>query len=275
MTAVNVPSTQSSDSTQQAHGESGPNHHDEQTGAKEVNVPAAERWGSALGGGALVLTGLKMRSLPGAALAIVGAAMIQRGATGHCMGYAALGINRARGDGAQPEEYSERGIHVVETMTIDKSPEELYRFWRDFKNLPKVMHYLESVETINDKKSRWTAKAPAGMTVQWEAEIINDVPNETIAWRSLHPATVDNAGSVRFVPGPANRGTEVTVTLDYILPAGRVGWAFAKLFGKDPAAEVREDLRRLKSEMEVGETPTIQGQPHGRRGMIGSMMATD
>lgn len=249
-----------------------------QSGSQQIapiNVPGAERWASTLGGGALVLTGLKMRSLPGAVLAVVGGALLHRGATGHCTAYAALGVNRAQGEGARPQEYFQRGVHVDESITINKSPEDLYRFWRDFKNLPSIMSYLEGVEVLDDKRSRWTAKAPAGTTVQWEAEIINDVPNQTIAWRSLKPATVDNAGSVRFTPGPAGRGTEVKVTLDYIPPAGQVGAMIAKLFGRDPAAEVREDLRHFKSFMEVGEIPTIQGQPHGRRGLKGSLMATD
>lgn len=241
----------------------------------ETNVPARERWVSGLTGGALVLTGLRMRSLPGAVLALVGGAMLHRGYTGHCYGYQALGINRARGEGAAPEEYFERGIHVAESVTINKSAEELYRFWRDLENLPRVMDYLQSVRKIDDKRSHWAAKAPAGVTVEWDAEIINDEPNALIAWRSLYPASVDNAGSVRFIPAPGGRGTEVHVSLDYIPPAGRVGWAVAKLFGKDPAAEVREDLRRFKAMMEAGEAPTTHGQPHGKRGIVGSVMATD
>ncbi len=240
-----------------------------------LNVPPAERWVSGLSGGALVALGLKMRSIPGALLAIIGGAMVQRGWTGHCSGYAALGINRAEGRGAEPEEYFQNGIHVSESITIDKSPEELYKFWRNFENLPRFTEYLEEVKKIDDKRSHWKAKAPAGMSVEWDAEIINDEPNNTIAWRSLYPASVDNAGSVRFIEGPAGRGTEVRVVFDYIPPAGRAGWFVAKLFGRDPAAEVREDLRRFKQIMETGEVATAQGQPHGKRGIVGSLMATN
>ncbi|MDB5299531.1 MAG: cyclase/dehydrase [Phycisphaerales bacterium] len=213
----------------------------------ETNVPAKERWISGITGGALLLTGLRMRSLPGAVIALVGGAMLHRGYTGHCHGYQALGINRARGEGAPPEEYFERGIHVSESVTIDKPAEELYRFWRDVENLPRVMGHLESVRKIDEKRSHWAAKAPAGITVEWDAEIINDEPNRIIAWRSLYPASVDNAGSVRFLPAPDGRGTEVIVTLDYIPPAGRVGAVIAMLFGKDPGVEIREDLRRFKA----------------------------
>jgi len=240
-----------------------------------VNVPPNERWVSGISGAALVLAGLKMRSIPGALLALVGGAMAHRAWTGHCNVYGALGINRAQGEGAAPEDYSSKGIHVSQAVTIDKSPEELYRYWRDFENLPHFMKYLEKVKILDDKRSHWKAKAPAGMSVEWDAEIINDQPNETIAWRSLYPASVDSAGSVRFVAGPPGRGTEVRVTFDYIPPAGKAGWVIAKIFGKDPEMEVREDLRRFKQLMETGEISTAQGQPHGRRGVVGSIMASN
>ena len=240
-----------------------------------VNVPPNERWVSGFSGGALVLAGLKMRSIPGALLILVGGAMARRAWTGHCNVYDALGINRAQGEGAAPEDYSSKGIHVSEFITIDKSPEELYRYWRDFENLPRFMEYLKDVQILDDKRSHWKAKAPAGMSVEWDAEIINDQPNETIAWRSLYPASVDSAGSVRFVAGPPGRGTEVRVTFDYIPPAGKAGLMIAKLFGKDPAMEVREDLRRFKQIMETGQIATAQGQPHGRRGVVGSIMASN
>jgi len=240
-----------------------------------INVPSNERWISGLSGAALVLAGLKMRSIPGAVLVLAGGAMTHRAWTGHCNVYGALGINRAQGEGAGPEDYSSKGIHVSQAITIDKSPEELYRYWRDFQNLPRFMNYLEDVQILDDKRSHWKAKAPAGMSVEWDAEIINDQPNETIAWRSLYPASVDSAGSVRFVAGPPGRGTEVRVTFDYIPPAGKAGWMIAKLFGKDPEMEVREDLRRFKQIMETGEIPALKGQPHGKRGLKGSIMATD
>lgn len=240
-----------------------------------INVPSNERWVSGLSGAALVLAGLKMRSIPGAVLILAGGAMTRRAWTGHCNVYGALGVNRAQGEGAAPEEYSSKGIHVSEAITIDKSTKELYRYWRDFQNLPRFMNYLEDVKIFDDKRSHWKAKAPAGMSVEWDAEIINDQPNETIAWRSLYPASVDSAGSVRFVAGPPGRGTEVRVTFDYIPPAGKAGWVIAKLFGKDPAMEVREDLRRFKQIMETGEISTAQGQPHGKRGLVGSIMASN
>jgi len=122
---------------------------------------------------------------------------------------------------------------------------------------------VKSVKVTDEKKSHWVVDGPAGKDVEWDAEVINDEPNTLVAWRSLAGATVDNAGSVRFVPGPEGRGTEVRVVIDYIPPAGRVGNWVAKLFGKNPASEIREDLRRFKRLMETGEVPTTEGQPRG------------
>ena len=131
------------------------------------------------------------------------------------------------------------------------------------KYTSKQKRAAEHIEEGYEKRSHWTVKAPAGTTVEWDAEIINDEPNSLIAWRSLGNANVDNAGSVRFVPGPEGRGTEVRVVIDYIPPAGVVGKWVASLFGKNPASQIREDLRRFKRVMETGEVPTIDGQPVG------------
>jgi uncharacterized membrane protein len=228
-----------------------------------------ERVTSLVAGGLLALLGLERRSVPGTLAALVGGALVYRGATGHCHGYAAMGINTNTDAGAgpaAPQEYFERGIHVAESMTINRSPWDLYRFWRDFQNLPQFMRHVESVRVMNDRKSHWVIRAPAGSTVEWDAEIINDEPNALIAWRSLANANVDNAGSVRFVPGPEGRGTVVRVVIDYIPPAGKLGQWVASLFGTDPEQQVREDLRRFKQLMETGEIPTTKGQPSGRRG---------
>jgi len=231
---------------------------------REINVGWDERKISLVAGSALALFGLARRSLGGLGLAAIGGALAYRGVTGHCHMYSALGMNTAEDEtSATPEEYFSRGIHVETSMTINRSPEELFSFWRNFENLPRFMQHLESVKVIDDKKSTWVAKAPAGLSVQWDAEIINEESNALIAWRSIGGAEVDNAGSVRFMPGPEGRGTEVKVVIDYIPPAGQLGRIVAKLFGEEPSIQVKEDLRRFKRLMETGEIPTIQGQPRG------------
>jgi uncharacterized membrane protein len=163
--------------------------------------------------------------------------------------------NGARGAGV---------IRIAQSVTINRSPEEIYRFWRDLQNLPRFMKHLESVQATGDKRSHWVAKAPAGRTVEWDAEITEDRPNELIAWRSLEGADVDSVGYVRFERAPGGRGAIVKVEMRYSPPAGRFGATVAKLLGVGPEWKIKDDLRRFKQLMEVGEIITTEGQPAGR-----------
>lgn len=154
----------------------------------------------------------------------------------------------------------------VHTITINRPVEEVYRFWRDFQNLPRFMSHLESVQVMDDKRSHWVAKAPAGATVEWDAEIIDDRPNEIIAWRSLEGADVDNSGFVRFLRAPGERGTEVRVEIEYNPPGGALGAGIAKIFGEAPEQQIKGDLNRFKQVMETGEVvhsdASIHKGPH-------------
>jgi len=159
---------------------------------------------------------------------------------------------------------SDGSIRVSQSATINRSPEELYRFWRDFQNLPRFMKHLESVRETGDRRSHWVAKAPAGTTIEWDAEITEDRPNELIAWRSLEDSDVDCVGFVRFERAPGGRGSIVRVEMRYRPPAGRVGATVARLLGEGPEWRIKDDLRRFKQIMEAGEIITTEGQPAGR-----------
>jgi uncharacterized membrane protein len=156
-------------------------------------------------------------------------------------------------------------IRVKKSITVNRRPEEVYVFWRELQNLPRFMYHLESVTVTGENRSHWVAKAPAGMKVEWDAEVTQDRPNELIAWRSLPGSNVEHFGSVRFERAPGARGTIVRVELQYRPPAGAMGAVVAKLFGEEPEQQVQEDLRRLKQVIEAGEVLTTQGQPAGRR----------
>jgi len=169
-------------------------------------------------------------------------------------------LSRSQGNGMT----ARRAVRVHHTMRINRSAEDLYRFWHDFENLGRFMKHLESVHVMGDKHSHWVAKAPAGNTVAWDAEVVTDRPNEMIAWRSLPGASIDNSGSVRFEPARNGRGTDVRVEMTYNAPGGKFGQAIAKMLGEEPEFQVREDLRRFKQLMEAGEIPTTEGQPSGR-----------
>jgi uncharacterized membrane protein len=155
--------------------------------------------------------------------------------------------------------------HVARSVTIRQPIETVYGFWRNFENLPRFMAHLESVRVTGDRQSHWAAKGPAGSTVEWDAETIEDRPNELIAWRSLPGASVPNSGQVRFQPAAGDRGTEVHVELRYDPPAGKLGALVAKLFGEEPGQQVAGDLRRLKQVLETGEVVHSDASIH--RGM--------
>jgi len=228
-----------------------------------VNVGPAERLASLAGGGLLAAYGLSRGSTTGLVLAAAGAALAYRGFTGHCHMYQALGMSSAKDERSRTAIPSGQGVKIEESTTINRSPEELYAYWRNLENLPRVMPHLISVSDTGNNRWRWVAKGPTG-NVEWDAEIITDRPNELIGWRSLPGSTVATAGSVHFQPAPGNRGTEIKVVLSYNPPAGQLGAAIAWLAGYDPQTEIREDLRNFKRIMETGSVPTTRGQPRGR-----------
>lgn len=150
------------------------------------------------------------------------------------------------------QRLQEDGIHVTETVTIWRPVTQVYAFWRDFSNLPQIMRHLERVDVLDERHSHWVAKAPAGTTVEWDAEIVADRPDELITWRSREGTGVENAGAVHFNALPGGQGSEVRVELQYNPPGGAVGAAVAKLFGEEPRQQVQEDLHRFKKMRENG-----------------------
>ena len=221
------------------------------------NISEAERWISMAAGIGLAAYGVSRRRASGWALAGLGALLFNRGYSGHCHTYEMLGVNTAgTGQDTRRALGGSAGVIVEESVTINRSASELYRFWRNLENLPRFMTHLESVERITDTLSRWRAKGPAGADVEWNAEIINEVPDQVIGWRSIDGSDVVSAGSVNFEEAGPGRGTRVRVRLQYSPPGGKVGAAVAKLMGRDPATEIREDLRRFKQIVETGEVAT-------------------
>jgi uncharacterized membrane protein len=223
------------------------------------NVNTLERWASVLGGAALATYAARRRGVPGAALALLGGELIRRGATGHCMVYDALGVSTAGGERLEKQHGeaavldASNAVRVDHTVTIDRPAETLYAYWHHFENLPAFMSHLERIEVISPKRSRWHVRGPGGQHIAWNAEIINDIPNELIAWKSSPNALVPNAGSIHFIPLADGGRTDVKIELEYDPPTGRFGATLAKLLGQDPADQVRDDLLRFKRIME---TPT-------------------
>ena len=228
----------------------------------QVNVGRVERWLSLIAGAALAAYAIKKRTTASGAAALAGAALMYRGTTGHCDLYERLGINRAdghaselgtgviadRGSDTRRKLGGGRGTHVVEAVTVNRPVAEVYRFWRNFENLPTFMRHLESVSMREKGISHWVARGPAGTTVEWDARVINDVDNKVIGWQSLEGSTIATAGSVHF--DETTDGTVVRVHLQYSPPAGKLGSAVAWLLGEEPGQQVREDLGRFKALLE-------------------------
>jgi uncharacterized membrane protein len=225
-----------------------------------INVGKTERLVSAIAGAAVIALALRRKRLRSLLLPL-GGSLLSRAVSGRCAVNRALGRNTAKGHHVSAAARGE-GLKVERTITVNRPREEVYRFWRQLENLPRFMDHLESVTVLDEDRSHWVAKAPAGTRVEWDASIQDEIENELIAWRSLPGSDIDNAGSVHFVP--AGDGTEVRVVLSYDPPAGRVGAAVAKLLGEEPEQQVEEDLRRFKQVMEAVETPARSRKPAKR-----------
>jgi uncharacterized membrane protein len=210
------------------------------------NVRSTERWVSGLGGGTLMLWGLRRASLPGLAAAAAGAVLAWRGIGGGRSLYGALGIDQADGG----TTVGNLGVKIDRSVVVAASPERLYRFWRTLENLPRIMSHLDRVETLSATRSRWHIKAPGGVPIAWEAEIINDHPPGLIAWCTTPGATVSHAGSVRFVP--EGGGTRIEVSLQYDPPGGALAHEVAALMGGDAGARIQHDLDEFKRALESG-----------------------
>lgn len=214
-----------------------------------------ERWAGVTMATAVVAYGLSRRSLRGVAIAATAAPLAYRGITGAWPGF---------GDGVADTRVAlsgDRGTHVREAIRLEVPLDVVYAFWSRLENLPCFMTHLESVIDLGDGKSHWVARGP-GVPVEWEAEIINQVPNKVIGWRSIEGSDIATAGSVHFSTVRQGRSTQVSVNLQYAAPGGRAARALAFILGRDPAHMIREDLRHLKQLLETGEIPrTTKGAP--------------
>lgn len=218
-----------------------------------VNVGEGERIVSALAGGLLAMWGLKRKGTLGYGAAAMGAELVYRGLSGHCHAYSAMGVTthaqRARGEPVDVNH--SRSVDVRHSIEIARPREELFAIWRDFSTLPQFMDHLEKVEVLSPTESRWVTKGPAGTSVEWHAEIVDERPGEWIAWRSIEPAQVPNNGTVMFREA-AGGNTEVFVTLEAQPPAGKLGELVARMFGRSPDRQVRMALERFKEMTERG-----------------------
>jgi len=219
---------------------------------RSTALSEAESW-LALGTGTLLLlAAASRRSIPSFVLAGASTPLLYRGVTGHWP-LAVDGLRKS--NDTKTALAGSRGVHVRESVRLEVPIAEVYRSWRHLEGLPRFMSYLESVTEHSNGRSHWIATGPGGLRVEWDAEIINEVENQILAWRSLPNSDVVTAGSVNFDSWNGGRGTQVTVHLQYAPPAGKSGALVARLFGREPSQTIREDLRHFKQLLEAGEIP--------------------
>jgi uncharacterized membrane protein len=228
---------------------------------RELNVGMTERVATAIAGGILVGYGAMQRGPAGIVAAAGGAGLLARAATGYCPVYRALGVGRRDLPAAASVAHG-RGKKIETTVVINRPREELYEFWRNLENLPRFMRHLQSVQNLGNDRSHWVVTAPGGATVEWDAEIYNEIRPELLAWRSVGDSEVNHAGSVHFTPA-GDRRTEVRVALNYEPPAGRLGVALARFLGEEPEQQIEDDLNSLRQLMEAGEIPATLAPPAG------------
>lgn len=220
---------------------------------EKTNVGNNERVVSALAGGLLAMWGLRRKGPLGYGAAALGAELLYRGTSGHCPAYSAMGISthETRQRGTPVDVNHDRAVDVRYGVTIARPREELFAIWRDFSTLPQFMGPLERVDVLTPTTSHWVTKGPAGMKVEWDAEIVDEREGEWIAWRSIEPAQVPNNGTVMFRDLGGDQ-TEVFVTLEAQPPAGKFGSMVASMFGRSPEQEVKQSLERFKEMCESG-----------------------
>lgn len=215
-----------------------------------------------LSGGALLLYGMRRRSLLGGLFSVAGVDLLTRGLTGHNL-LEFLGVTSLTSKGRGASLPHQLGIQVNQAISINLPAPEVYRFMRDFSNFPRFIGHLKSIEVQDSTHSQWVISGPRQAELECDIETINDIENKLIAWRSVNSPDVDAAGSLRLEEVPQGRGTILRFSLQYLAPGGRLVTAVAKLLGHDPESELKEDLRRLKQILETGEVVTTSGQSAG------------
>ena len=227
------------------------------------NLTQTEQVASLAAGAALLGAGLFFRSGRGILATLAGGALLIRGISGYCPAYDLLGTHKPKGNG-RGGVGAGRGVRCDVTMLINRPAKELYERWIKLETLPEFMTHLSSVTSLGENRSHWVARAPLGVEVSWDAEVIQQRPGELIAWQSLPGSLVDTAGSVHFreIPG---RGSELRVSLKYDPPGGEWTDQLAHFFGGGIEDTLRDDLRRFKQLCETGEVPTTSGQTSGRQ----------
>jgi uncharacterized membrane protein len=229
----------------------------------EINVGIAERLASMIAGGLLVGWGIRKHSAAGIAGAVVGADLIYRGVRGHCNMYAVLGVNTA-GVAKPGSEIRADAPEVRRSITIDRSPEELYEFWRDPINLAHIVAHFAQVTPRPHGITHWRVRGPLKQVLEWDSRYIEEQPGLKLVWETIPGSTFVNRGEITFEPASQGAGSEVRLIMQFEPPLGPVGLGVVKALKMLPRGIAGKSLRRFKSLVETGEVPSLRRNPSGR-----------
>jgi uncharacterized membrane protein len=220
----------------------GGSHRETRSEILQENWSPTLRLAAGTAGTAALAYGLAKRDLFGVGLGTAGLALLGRSLSN-------IEFQRLIGVGG-----GRTAVTIDKSINVDAPPDVVFALWSNFENFPRFMSNVLEVRNIDDVRSHWTVAGPAGVSVEWDAELTRVESNELIAWKSVEGSAVANAGYVLFEPN-AEGGTEVTVRISYNPPAGVIGHAIARAFGADPKSEMDQDLMRMKTLLETGEAP--------------------
>ncbi|TYL39152.1 cyclase [Natronococcus pandeyae] len=245
---------------------------DEQSEAERIpagqrsrtNVSRWERAASAALGGALLVRGLRRRSLDGAASAVAGAGLLYRGVRGHSRLYQALGITTADGHTELDGSATSGEPSVKRSITVGRPADELDEFWREPERLSRILGDFAAVSGLDGDTHQWHVRGPLDRRVEWQTEIVEDRPGELLRWESLDGAVVPHEATIRFELAAGDRGTRVSLEIQYDPPGGSLGDAAMERLGIVPETVVGQTLQRFKSLAETGEIPSTEANPSAR-----------
>jgi uncharacterized membrane protein len=139
---------------------------------------------------------------------------------------------------------------IEESAIIRRPVEEVFSFFRDFKNLPRFLGDVMAVEQIGPKAFRWTIQGPLGIRVNSTIKVTEERTNELIRYETTGVAGLKGYWEVHFARGSHHGETEIREVMK--IPLGRLGRVGLALIGKFPAEEVSSNLHRLKELLETG-----------------------
>jgi uncharacterized membrane protein len=226
------------------------------------NLGSGSRTACLAAGAGLITYGAKRRGIAGTLAGLFGVELICHGIAGRSALLRWAGV-----DTLHP-----RTITAERTVTVGRSCDEIYQFWKDPANMPRIMEEIESVNPLNEVRWHWKAKPMAGIQWEWDSEIMQDIPGRLLSWRSTEKSPLAQAGTIIFTPAPGNRGTEVKLRFQCKSPTGEIGNAIMGLFGKDAYHAISRHLRKLEQVMETGEIARTNRQPAGERSVAGKLI---